>query len=140
MSIREAALPLANDGVDDIFSQAASETASFAPSFREAWRPLFAEDRYQHMLPAIHVFCWVPAFYFLCSFSWRCHSGLHYRESAKEFAKERSVWLATLLSDTPYPPGEHQVAWQPRDLAAGLYLCRFQVGSFTATATLVRLR
>ena len=99
MSIREAALPLANDGVDDIFSQAASETASFAPSFREAWRPLFAEDRYQHMLPAIHVFCWVPAFYFLCSFSWRCHSGLHYRESAKEFAKERSVWLATLLSD-----------------------------------------
>ena len=60
---------------------------------------MFAEDRYQHMLPAIYVFCWVPAFYFLCSFSWRCHSSPHARESASEFPKERSVWRATLLSD-----------------------------------------
>ena len=73
-SVREAAIPLATDDVDELFSQGSSAPSSSVPSFREEWSPVFAEDRYQHMLPSIQGFCWVLAVYFLASSSWKCQS------------------------------------------------------------------
>ena len=101
-SVREAAIPLATDDVDELFSQGSSAPSSSVPSFREEWSPVFAEDRYQHMLPSIQGFCWVVAVYFLASSSWKCQSCVesllhHLLGSAAEFSKEETVQQAKLL-------------------------------------------
>ena len=101
-SVREAAIPLATDDVDELFSQGSSAPSSSVPSFREEWSPVFAEDRYQHMLPSIQGFCWVLAVYFLASSSWKCQSCVesllhHLLGSAAEFSKEETVQQAKLL-------------------------------------------
>ena len=91
LSIREAAIPRAADDAEDAFSHQNSEHSSFAPSFQEEWSPMFEEDRYQHMLPAIHVFCWIPAAYFSyvpLLYLWNC---------AWNRAFQPDAWQADLL-------------------------------------------
>jgi hypothetical protein len=68
-SVREAALPAPDCDEDDFFSKDQSQFASFAPSFRQEWNAMYAEDRYQNLISTIRVFAMVPAASFLVTHS-----------------------------------------------------------------------
>lgn len=41
--------------------------------------------------------------------------------------------MITQLLDRVMPAGKHNITWQPKNLSAGMYLLRFQAGSYIET-------
>jgi hypothetical protein len=79
-------------------------------------------------------------------FQGRTHIGfaLERAEQVRCLAYDVSGRLVATIVDAPYPSGEHEIAWDGRDVAgrrlsAGLYFLRFTAGGFTSTRKVVLL-